>query len=242
MIQKEFARQTLNLKGTVDQTATLEFDVREFTTVSIRTLLRTGSWSTAVLKVQTSNDEGVNWATAFSIAAIAGEGLVREIDVSGVWWIRLLSTTLSAAAAKSHIDVIAFRDLGIKDSTAANMNPPVGSVVAWLKSFTNTPALPDGWVECDGTTLDDPQSVYDGQVIPDLIGGTFLRGSQITGGTGGTPTHTLTTSELPAGAVLNVGGAIAVPGGFGTYNGIGGGQPHENLPPYYNVVWIMRVR
>jgi len=47
---------------------------------------------------------------------------------------------------------------------------PVGVIIAWHKSFANTPALPDGWVECNGQTLSDGDSPYDGQVIPNLNG------------------------------------------------------------------------
>ena len=41
--------------------------------------------------------------------------------------------------------------------------PPIGSVLAWLKSFTNTPALPDGFVECNGQALSDSDSPYNGK-------------------------------------------------------------------------------
>lgn len=61
---------------------------------------------------------------------------------------------------------------------------PVGSIFAWLKSYTNTPALPSNWVECNGQTLSDADSVYNGQVIPDLNGGArFLYGAASSGGT-----------------------------------------------------------
>ena len=63
---------------------------------------------------------------------------------------------------------------------------PIGAVIAWLKSFTNTPNLPDGWVECDGSTLSDSDSPFNGQTIPDLNGDNrFLRGDATSGGTGG---------------------------------------------------------
>jgi len=68
---------------------------------------------------------------------------------------------------------------------------PIGTIVAWLKSFTNTPSLPDGWVECDGSVLSDAESVYNGQTLPDLNGDNrFLRGNSTSGGTGGGETHT----------------------------------------------------
>jgi hypothetical protein len=48
--------------------------------------------------------------------------------------------------------------------------PPIGSIIAWHKNFSNTPALPYGWVECNGQTLNDPGSPYHNQVIPNLNG------------------------------------------------------------------------
>ncbi|GAH18087.1 unnamed protein product, partial [marine sediment metagenome] len=84
---------------------------------------------------------------------------------------------------------------------------PVGTVLPWLKSYTNTPALPDEFVECNGQVLDDGDSVYDGQTIPDLNGGNrFLRGAATSGTTGGAatiniahahtqPTHTHSVSD-----------------------------------------------
>ena len=66
---------------------------------------------------------------------------------------------------------------------------PVGSINAWHKSFTNTPALPAEWVECNGQTLSDAESPYNGQTIPDLNGSggatanRFLRGAATSGTT-----------------------------------------------------------
>ena len=59
---------------------------------------------------------------------------------------------------------------------------PVGTILPWHKSLTGTPDLPDGWVEVNGQTISDSDSVYDGVTLPDLNGeGRFLRG----GGTSG---------------------------------------------------------
>lgn len=64
-------------------------------------------------------------------------------------------------------------------------NIPIGGIIPWLKSFTNTPSLPTGWVECNGQVLDDSDSVYDGETIQDLNGNnSFLRGNSTSGGTG----------------------------------------------------------
>lgn len=56
-----------------------------------------------------------------------------------------------------------------------------------------TPFLPENFVECNGQTLADTESILDGLVIPDLnaCAGTsrFLRGKTTSGATGGTETH-----------------------------------------------------
>lgn len=67
---------------------------------------------------------------------------------------------------------------------------PIGAIIAWHKSLTGTPAIPAGWVECNGQTLSDAGSPYNGQVIPNLNGtpsggysggGRFLRGGTTSG-------------------------------------------------------------
>lgn len=118
---------------------------------------------------------------------------------------------------------------------------PVGCVVAYLKSLTNAPALPDEFVECNGQTLSDAQSVFNGVVIPDLngiTGGTpvkrFLRGSSTSGTTGGTETHSHNLITLvpcySAGTCYVIGLCCGVTCSSAT------------LPSYYEVVWVMRIK
>jgi hypothetical protein len=45
--------------------------------------------------------------------------------------------------------------------------PPLGAVMPWRKNDTGTPSLPDGFVECDGSTISDSDSPYDGEDVPD---------------------------------------------------------------------------
>ena len=133
-----------------------------------------------------------------------------------------------------------FNDVSPTANTLTHISP-IGSVVAWLKSFTNTPSLPDGWEECNGQVLSDADSVYDGQALPDLnaSSGTerFLRGSTTSGTTGGSETETpnITGSQSTGGTddleVYTFGGNDQI--NFAASN---------NLPSYYEVVWIMRVK
>jgi hypothetical protein len=114
---------------------------------------------------------------------------------------------------------------------------PVGGITAWLKSYPNTPSLPDRWVECNGQTLTDSNSPYDGQVLPDLNGGSgtqrFLRGATASGVTGGSENHThgVTSSGFPHGTGSNL-----------PTSNTNQTLQTSTLPSYYEVVWIMRIK
>jgi hypothetical protein len=59
---------------------------------------------------------------------------------------------------------------------------PVGAIIAWHKTLTGCPALPSSFAECNGQTLSDGDSPFNGQTIPNLNGeGRFLRGSNASG-------------------------------------------------------------
>lgn len=135
---------------------------------------------------------------------------------------------------------------------------PIGAILAWLKSFTNTPqTLPTGWVECGGQTLSDADSVYNGQVIPNLNGNNqFPRGNSTSGGIGGAETQTSILSNQGTSGSLETnnsaisadsGGILrdALPGDTGRAVDTNINKTSNSfsiLNKYYNVVWIMRVK
>jgi len=80
----------------------------------------------------------------------------------------------------------------------------VGSVKAWLRANTAEP-LPANWVICDGSTISDPDSAYNGKAIPDLRD-QFLKGHP-----------TLTNANFAADATYEAGGTIPA-GGVATHN------------------------
>ncbi len=156
-----------------------------------------------------------------------------------------------------------FPDGTVQTTATSGISPPIGTVMPWLKSYQNTPGLPDGWVECNGQVLSDQNSPYDGQTIPNLNGadgGTarFLRGSIASGGTGGADSVTLTVNEMPSHShsVYVDYGHNYGPGDYKigdanksqgvqytcSTNATGGNQAHENRPSFYEVVWIMRIK
>jgi hypothetical protein len=103
---------------------------------------------------------------------------------------------------------------------------PVGGITAWLKSYTNTPALPAGWKECDGTQIVEARSVFNGQTIPNLNNGYFIKGAS----TSGTITN---TQKYPNASTSAQGGS---PDGVLLSNS---GNTIE--PLNYTVVFIMRI-
>jgi hypothetical protein len=108
---------------------------------------------------------------------------------------------------------------------------PVGSIMAWLKNLAGVPALPGTWAECNGQTLDDPESPLHGQVLPALnTEQRFLRGAAISGGVGGIDYFgTASADNAGVGATF-----AAVTTDFSP-----GATP---FPPYYEAVWIVRVK
>ena len=113
---------------------------------------------------------------------------------------------------------------------------PVGSVVSWLKDYTNTPTLSDEWVECNGQTLVDAESVYDGQVIPDLNGDAVtLHGSTTSGTVGDTEHDHGDGSYRTVNDDTNQGQSATVVGTSGvSYSG--------TLINTHSVVWIIRIK
>ena len=119
-------------------------------------------------------------------------------------------------------------------STRGGPSVPIGTILAWAGSMTNTPPLPSGWVTCDGQVVADAASPYLGQPVPDLNGahaeedGRFLRGAAKSGGIGGSTWHVH-------------GGYLSQK--YGTQRSpVPSAIRANHLPPYYNVVWIIRIK
>jgi hypothetical protein len=158
----------------------------------------------------------------------------------GMQWLNLLST-------RSEVGVV-----------------PIGSIIAWHGSIGGgVGALPDGWVRCQGGSVNDTDSPIYGRPIPNLNANTvsasndgsrgrFLRGSYTSGiyesdqanrldriystGTAGQ-----TTVVLPAnGAQVNLrrddGAFSGTDGYYLRLRGV------ENRPTNMSVIWIMRIK
>lgn len=119
---------------------------------------------------------------------------------------------------------------------------PAGVIVMWSGSIGN---IPSGWALCDGSNG-----------TPDLRD-RFIVGagrSYAVGATGGAAQVTLTVSQIPAHAHTytdynSYGGGVVFNGtvlekstGYtANTSSVGGGQAHENRPPYYALAYIMKL-
>jgi microcystin-dependent protein len=132
--------------------------------------------------------------------------------------------------------------------------PPVGAPIPWLVS-----AIPAGYLEFAGQAITQVQypKLYAlfGATLPDLRG-RYLMGVDGTHGigtAGGAATHTLTLTEMPVhdhpilyNTLAIAAGAANIPSVGGPYQdatgqtvkSAGGGQGHNNLPPYRTVRWL----
>lgn len=123
---------------------------------------------------------------------------------------------------------------------------PFGGIIAYSGEAET---IPEGWAVCDGENG-----------TPDLRG-RFILGSSEThpmGETGGSETVALTETQLPShyhsvanspsGSYLtpNTGTLGCIPYKAGASAGsvttpAGGNQPHPNMPPYYALIYIMKL-
>lgn len=117
---------------------------------------------------------------------------------------------------------------------------PIGSIIAWAKSFTGVGSLPGVWAECNGQVLNLPTSPLHGQTLPNLngiAGGAaesdgqkykrFLRGSATSGTAGGAETVAFPTVDLN--------------GGVNRANYVSDSNSQSILNPFYESVFCMRV-
>ncbi len=204
--------------------------------------------------------------SAFTAAGAPPEettAYINKLSATGASWIAGGNVGIGTTTPQAKLDVAgAISGFGIV---------PIGSIIAWHKSLRGTPALPNGWVECNGQTISDGDSPYNGQGVPDLNGERrFLRGSDVSGKLQDDQIQSHKHVEPGHQHYVGVNGH-GQPGGFGdyvtSYNGNvytpGQTNPvqvqlgdavdlltgattlrvgNETRPINMSVIWIMRIR
>ena len=122
-------------------------------------------------------------------------------------------------------------------------------------------SAPAGWLICNGQSTNSygALAAVVGQYVPDLRD-KFIVGAGSTysaGNTGGEANVTLTTDQIPShkhdtsfdghkffpgdgSTSIGYGGAGGYPATVFSMDNEGGGQSHNNLPPYYALIFIIK--
>ena len=170
-------------------------------------------------------------------------------------------------SVRKHTDILSgtIQDTPTNDTDISNKKyvddkfgyAPIGGIIAWHKDFTNTPNLPSGWLECNGQTVSDSASPYNGQALPDMNGNDptnkrFILGDSTaeSGATGGNDIHTHTfTGNQVSTSVQVTQGANNVASGANlqgihthTVTPTGTNTNASNLPKYMAMIWIIRIK
>lgn len=142
---------------------------------------------------------------------------------------------------------------------------PIGTIVGWHRNLhPNVGALPDGWVPCEGQILNDPASVLNGVLIPNLNGNPagansphlghkarmFLRGGTESGLAQDhavqSHSHSFAYEKNHHVRVASGGGSTIADSSYHAVGGSTTGQTgytaEETRPVNMTVIWIMRVK
>jgi microcystin-dependent protein len=167
--------------------------------------------------------------------------------------VKVVRSDTGADLISSSANAVTVNGTVTASSFAGNGTIPLGGIIMWSGS-----TAPPGWALCNGQNG-----------TPDLRGRFVLGAGAGTGLTardlgqmGGVEAHTLTAAEMPAHNHPTTVGTVGYVASWnssreatkapdqGRNNGnqtqgsamAGGGQPHDNMPPYYVLAYIMRIQ
>lgn len=175
--------------------------------------------------------------------SVSGVLTARSADIAG---------TVFASRIETKGDVSVGGNLAVSGAISGFGTVPTGGIIMWNGAEEE---IPDGWALCNGENG-----------TPDLrnrfVVGAGSGGGYAVGDTGGANSVTLTVAQMPSHSHVISAKTVGYAGGWNarqealTYDGnaqfngrrdvagdaTGGGQAHENRPPYYALCFIMRVK
>lgn len=134
-------------------------------------------------------------AQSKSLETTSGNGLTFATGVASPTTERMRITQVGnvgvgVTAPATAVEVSGTVSATILYSQNAMASLPIGVVLPWHKNFTGVPTLPNGWLECNGQTINDAQSPMNGQAVPNLNSqvyaggrGYYIRGGSTSGNT-----------------------------------------------------------
>jgi len=195
-------------------------------------------------------------SSASGDVAVAGDVRTESVRVLGVVTAKEFSSSegIKGAGLKAMSDVEVSGDLAVEGTITGNGAIPVGGIIPWWGVEAD---VPKGWAACNG-------QVSSGVRTPDLRSRFIIGagGSYPVTKTGGAEAVALTAAQMPAhthelygrycGYTLRHNDDAEVITYYdkswgsmskriNTSESAGGGQAHENRPPYYALIYIMRV-
>ena len=211
-------------------------------------------------RIQNKRDTNLNWTSANPIL-LDGELIIIDHETEGLKikigdGVNSYDKLNYFNAVYSGEPVYSYAEIQRLDSAISRLEAtintiaviPSGMIMIWSGSQT---AIPEGWVLCDGTN--NTPDLTDKFVLG--AGGTYTVGD-----IGGEATHSLTIEEMPSHSHTfrrhmldrNDEGIDTGQSGYGVTNktiniyetttdSTGGGQAHNNMPPYYALCYIMKI-
>ena len=186
------------------------------------------------------------WANPYNVSSTASTFTVST-NVPQEWTNLvardLPSTSISVNTVRSTVPV---------PGSMANSSLPLGAIVIWSGTVAS---IPSGWQLCDGTNgTPDLRDRFVVGARQDVGGIAETNVSGVLTKTGGEAQHTLTIAEMPAHThsyrwwnawYFSGSSELAAKGSYNDNaqtSTVGGGKPHNILPPYYALCFIMRIQ
>lgn len=185
------------------------------------------------------------WQNAYNISSTATGFSVTTIVPQE--WTALVARNLPTSSVSGGTVTSTVSVLG----AIPNQSLPAGAIIIWSGSVAS---IPSGWQLCDGTN--GTPDLRDRFVVGARLDSGGVAKTNVSGAltqTGGEAYHTLTIAEMPAHThsyrwwnawYFSGSSELAAKGSYNDNaqtGSAGGGQPHNNLPPYYALCFIMKI-